>query len=113
MSSFYNNVIRVTTNNATAMNAEIATQNAADFLLTNIVFDASTRALLLFVSNAGASYVPTAPQKVNLLPGSTQTDVDTDTAAEAPAGYVPTGLFFDPATDNLYIAYQLLNDSSL
>lgn len=108
-SSFYNNRVRAVTNTALAINAEIATQNAADYLVSAITFNAADVAFLLFTLNASPELVATAPQKVNAV-GNTQGDIDTDTAAEALDGNVATGVFADPGTGQFFILYQQLNE---
>jgi len=106
----FDNKVRVTTDDATALNAEVATQNAADYLLFSVAFDGAGTALLLFGKNAGAAYVPTAPQKVNAV-AATQGAVDADAATESADGYVPTGIFTNGTT--AYVLYQQLDDSDL
>lgn len=107
--SFYNNLVRAVGNSASAINAEIAAQNAADYLVSAITFNAADVAFLLFSLNSYPEIVPTKSQKVNAV-GNTQGDIDTDTEAEAFNGNVPTGVFADPGTGQFFILYQQLKE---
>lgn len=109
--SFYNNLVRAVTSTAIAINAEIATQNAANYLVSAIAFNAADVAFLLFTLNSYPDLVATNPQKVNAV-GSTQGDVDADIAAEALNGNVPSGVFADPGAGQFFILYQQLNDAA-
>ena len=109
MSFTYNNIVRVVSNAAEDINTEIADLNADNYILSAITFDAADNAFLFFTYSAYAAIFVIQPQKVNAV-GSTQGDVDTDAAAEALNGYVPTGVFADPGTGQLFILYQQLNE---
>lgn len=94
---------------AAALNAEIATQNAAQFWVTDIKFIDDDNATLLFVKTDFGTLGYDAEQKVNNV-AVTQGAIDADKAAETPDGYWPTGMF--PAPDGtLFILYQLLDPS--
>lgn len=108
--SFYNNRVRAVASTATDINAEIAAQNAEDYLVSAVTFNAADVAFLLFTLNSYPEVVPTTAQKVNAV-GPTQADIDTDTAAEAEDGNVPTGVFADPGSGQFFILYQQLNDA--
>lgn len=102
----YQNLVKVTTADATAINALLATMNGDDYLASNVVFNGAGGATLLFTKNLGATYTSTAPQKVNEV-AVDQTAVDDDVLAEAEDGNVPTGVFADGGT--MFILYQQLN----
>lgn len=110
----YSNKIKIVTDDAASINAELAAQNAADVWVVNMGFDLSNGiAYLLLSTNVGAAYVPTSPQKVNILASNDQAALDADAATEALDGYVPTGIFIHPSDYVPYVLYQQLNDSSL
>lgn len=104
----FDNLVRVTSDDATSMNAEIAAQNIADYLLSAVAFDGTGLAFLFFGKNLGLAYLPTAPQLIKAV-GGTQGDLDTDKATQAEDGYVPTGVFCNGP--QAYVLYQQLADS--
>jgi propanediol dehydratase large subunit len=96
---------------AADLNAEIATQNAASFWMTDLKFVDNNNALLLFVKTDFVTLGYTAEQKVNLVALS-QAAIDADKATEIAGGYWPTGIF--PAPDGrVFILYQLLDPPPL
>lgn len=107
--SFYHNRVRSVASTATDINAEITAQNAEDYLVSAITFNAADVAFLLFTLNGYPEIIATKPQKVNAV-GPTQGDIDTDTEAEVFNGNVPTGVFADPGSGQFFILYQQLND---
>lgn len=107
--SFYHNRVRAVASTATDINAEITAQNADDYLVSAITFNAADVAFLLFTQNGAPDLMPTKPQKVNAV-GPTQGDIDTDTAAELFNGNVPTGVFADPGSGQFFILYHQLNE---
>lgn len=104
----YDNKIRVVNSNATDLNTEITTQNAANYWLQRVEFDEAGLAVMLFTKMSSAAFENPAPQKINEL-DIDQTDIDADIAAETPNGYYPTGIFIDVNTAaKVWILYQQL-----
>jgi hypothetical protein len=96
---------------ASDINTEIATQNAADYVVSSIEFIDADNVALLFMKNDIATYGYSIDQKVNLV-AANQAAVDADKAAEVVNGYWPTGIFVTPGGD-LLVLYQLLDEAPL
>lgn len=109
MAFTYDNLVRTVGDGAATINAELAAQNAADYVASQLQFDGAGNAVLLLTKNPAPTVAATLPQKVNVV-GITQGDLDTDTAAEAEDGWVPTGVFVNVAGPVLYVLYQQLNE---
>jgi hypothetical protein len=90
-----------------AINAELASRNAAGYWLTSLEFFDNETALLLFVKTDASAYGFTGEQKVNPVTAD-QSSIDSDKAAETAGGYWPTGMFVTPG-GTLWILYQLLD----
>jgi len=89
---------------ATEINAELVTQNTADYYMTALVFTGANDAFLLFAKNLDPNV--TWGQKVNQVAGN-QTALDADKATEEGNGNYPTGVFVTPG-GNLLVFYQQL-----
>lgn len=110
----FTNLVRLITGapiSATEINAEIATQNAANYWFTSLEFIDANNAVALFSKFDATAYGYTADQKVNTV-AATQVAIDADIAAEVPNGYMPTGLFITPG-GSLLILYQLINEDAI
>lgn len=106
----FDNTVRLVTGSpvgATEINAELATQNTANYWMTSLEFIDANNALLLFVKQDPA-YITTQPQKVNLVTAS-QAALDADKATETADGYWPTGIFVTPSGATL-VLYQLIDE---
>lgn len=103
---FDNSVILVTGSpvGAAAINAELSTQNAAEYWATSIEFVDANNALILFCKFDAAAYGYMQAQKVNLVT-ATQVAIDADKATETASGWWPTGIFVTPGGATL-ILYQ-------
>lgn len=106
--SYYQNLVKVTTEDPAVINALLATMNADDYVASNIVFDADGNAAVLFTKNTATTFVPITAQKVNTM-AVDQATVDADVLAEAEDGNVPTGIFTSATGSTFYILYQQLN----
>jgi uncharacterized membrane protein YdbT with pleckstrin-like domain len=110
----FNNTVRYVTNTPVAaadINAEIATQNGADYAVSSIEFINANEVVLLFLKMDSSIYGYSLSQKVNLV-AANQAAIDADKAAEIVNGYWPTGMFITPA-GALLILYQLLDEAPL
>lgn len=106
MPGLYDNIVRVVTSTAAAINAEIATQNAADYWFQTIAFDQAGLAVLVFSKFDTSAFNNPAPQKLNEV-DIDQTDIDADIAAEDANDYLPTGVFIDGNTPSkVWVLYQ-------
>ncbi len=101
----FQNKVRVTALNTTAINAELATQNAAGWWMTDLRFTPDlSQATLLLVNTNNPTYAATVPQKVNEV-NLDQGDINDDIDTEAIEHNWPTGIFIhDDAT--VYILYS-------
>jgi hypothetical protein len=109
----FDNTVRVVSGSpvgATEINAELATQNAAGYLMTSLEFHNAETCLLLFVKS-DPIYGYAIDQKVNLVDPD-QTSIDADKTTEIALGYWPTGIFVNPSGD-LFVGYQLLDSPPL
>lgn len=103
---YYDNIVRVVADNLAAVNAEIATQNAANYWLQNGALEHPDNVVLLFTKFDTTYFNNPAPQKFNEVDVD-QTDIDADIAAEALNNYAPTGVFIASlGAGRLWILYQ-------
>lgn len=103
----FDNTVRLVTGSpvgASEINAELTTQNAAEYWATSLEFVDANNALLLFGKFDAAAYGYTQAQKVNLVSGS-QAAIDADKATETASGWWPTGIFVTPG-GAILILYQ-------
>lgn len=111
MPGLYDNIVRVVTSTAAAINAEIATQNAANYWLHNMAFDQAGLAVLIFSKFDNVAFSNPAPQKVNEV-NIVQVTIDADIATEDANDFLPTGVFIDGNNaTKLWILYQQVVES--
>lgn len=101
----FQNKVRVTGLTTTDINAELASQNAAGWWLTDLRFTPGLgQAVLLLVNTSNPAYAATVPQKVNAV-DIDQAAIDADIATEFVDHNWPTGIFvYDDAT--VYVLYS-------